>query len=358
MLNVFTGSLYLILIRSHTVFLHQLPWQPWRVRLSNFVTSSDCETETETIYSAQSRETNEVKSEAESEDDSEEEKETDYDIAEYEPETCNEAERPPQVRPDTGRFSGNLLLCRQTRLNIKVDLSPGHRNTASDVIFFSFSVRNRSKCHFCQVAWFLPLILTQPRALCVSRTPCAEYNKACNGCTKVPAPRLPQISCKMSLSLSGLHSSMITISRFTLGACIQDNSKYRFSQRVNRYLWSSLSLSLPSPCRREVDELAVALWVSVTPTLMLMSTSGMWTTPGWGWRARSSRRSPCTGGTIPRMRRFLTVTTPSWRRRTSGIVSSVRSQTSLTSGTAPAVGIFARDGLEVMTGKRSEKSPM
>ena len=156
MLNVFTGSLYLILIRSHTVFLHQLPWQPWRVRLCNFVTSSDCETETETIYSAQSRETNEVKSEAESEDDSEEEKETDYDIAEYEPETCNEAERPPQVRPDTGRFSGNLLLCRQTRLNIKVDLSPGHRNTASDVIFFSFSVRNRSKCHF---AWSLDSFL-------------------------------------------------------------------------------------------------------------------------------------------------------------------------------------------------------
>jgi len=58
---------------------------------------SDCETETETIYSAQSRETNEVKSEVESEDDSEEDKESDYDIAEYEPETCNEAERPPQA---------------------------------------------------------------------------------------------------------------------------------------------------------------------------------------------------------------------------------------------------------------------
>ena len=79
--------------------------------LCNCVASSDCETETETIYSAQSRETsaaNEIKSEVESnqeEDESDEDKETDYDIAEYEPESCNEAERPPQVRPDTGRFS-------------------------------------------------------------------------------------------------------------------------------------------------------------------------------------------------------------------------------------------------------------
>ena len=88
-----------------------------KVWLCNFVFSSDCETETETIYSAQSRETNEVKSEVESEDDSEEDKESDYDIAEYEPETCNEAERPPQVRPDTS--------CRKTRLGFKVDLSLG-----------------------------------------------------------------------------------------------------------------------------------------------------------------------------------------------------------------------------------------
>jgi len=88
-----------------------------KVWLCNIVFSSDCETETETIYSAQSRETNEVKSEVESEDDSEEDKESDYDIAEYEPETCNEAERPPQVRPDTS--------CRKTRLDFKVDLSLG-----------------------------------------------------------------------------------------------------------------------------------------------------------------------------------------------------------------------------------------
>ena len=101
--------------------------------LCNCVASSDCETETETIYSAQSRETsaaNEIKSEVESnqeEDESDEDKETDYDIAEYEPESCNEAERPPQVRPDTGRFSSDLLVCRKSRLHIKVDLSIGQR---------------------------------------------------------------------------------------------------------------------------------------------------------------------------------------------------------------------------------------
>ena len=52
--------------------------------------ASDCETET--IYSSQSRDT----VSAQDEDEEEEDDEFD-DVAEYEPESCAEAERPPQV---------------------------------------------------------------------------------------------------------------------------------------------------------------------------------------------------------------------------------------------------------------------
>ena len=75
----------------------------------------------------------------ESEDDSEEEKETDYDIAEYEPETCNEAERPPQVRPDTRRFSGNLHSC-VARLGLTLRL------TCHPAIAIVLSSLSRSQC--------------------------------------------------------------------------------------------------------------------------------------------------------------------------------------------------------------------
>ena len=52
--------------------------------------ASDCETET--IYSSQSRDTVSAQDEEEEEEDDEFD-----DVAEYEPESCAEAERPPQV---------------------------------------------------------------------------------------------------------------------------------------------------------------------------------------------------------------------------------------------------------------------
>ena len=59
--------------------------------------SSDCDTETETIYSAQSTDTIAANDKIA---DDEAESEVEEDFNEYEPESCEEEERPPQVPND------------------------------------------------------------------------------------------------------------------------------------------------------------------------------------------------------------------------------------------------------------------
>ena len=59
---------------------------------------SDCDTETETIYSAQSTDT--IAANDKNVDDDEAESEVEEDFNEYEPESCEEEERPPQVPND------------------------------------------------------------------------------------------------------------------------------------------------------------------------------------------------------------------------------------------------------------------
>ena len=71
--------------------------------------ASDCETET--IYSSQSRDT----VSAQDEDEDEEEDDEFDDVAEYEPESCAEAERPPQV-PGHG---DTLCMSRLRKNNMK-----------------------------------------------------------------------------------------------------------------------------------------------------------------------------------------------------------------------------------------------
>ena len=75
----------------------------------NCVCPSDCETET--IYSSQSRDTVSAQDEDEEEDDDDEFDE----VAEYEPESCAEAERPPQV-PAHG---DTLCMSRLRKNNMK-----------------------------------------------------------------------------------------------------------------------------------------------------------------------------------------------------------------------------------------------
>ena len=72
--------------------------------------ASDCETET--IYSSQSRDT----VSAQDEDEEEEDDEFD-DVAEYEPESCAEAERPPQVPAPA--HGDTLCMSRLRRNNMK-----------------------------------------------------------------------------------------------------------------------------------------------------------------------------------------------------------------------------------------------
>ena len=72
--------------------------------------ASDCETET--IYSSQSRDT----VSAQDEDEDEEEDEFD-DVAEYEPESCAEAERPPQVPAPA--HGDTLCMSRLRKNNMK-----------------------------------------------------------------------------------------------------------------------------------------------------------------------------------------------------------------------------------------------
>ena len=72
--------------------------------------ASDCETET--IYSSQSRDT----VSAQDEDEEEEDDEFD-DVAEYEPESCAEAERPPQVPAPA--HGDTLCMSRLRKNNMK-----------------------------------------------------------------------------------------------------------------------------------------------------------------------------------------------------------------------------------------------
>ena len=76
----------------------------------NCVCASDCETET--IYSSQSRDT----VSAQDEDEEEEDDEFD-DVAEYEPESCAEAERPPQVPAPA--HGDTLCMSRLRKNNMK-----------------------------------------------------------------------------------------------------------------------------------------------------------------------------------------------------------------------------------------------
>ena len=69
--------------------------------------SSDVDTETETIDSNQSAETLDIKEEESDDDDFEE-------INEYEPETGDEAERPPQV------LSSHVTTCHVSRYTCKI----------------------------------------------------------------------------------------------------------------------------------------------------------------------------------------------------------------------------------------------
>ena len=61
---------------------------------------SDCDTETETIYSAQSTDTIAANDKI-ADDDEVESEEEEEDVNEYEPESCEEEERPPQVAHDS-----------------------------------------------------------------------------------------------------------------------------------------------------------------------------------------------------------------------------------------------------------------
>ena len=69
--------------------------------------SSDVDTETETIDSNQSAETLDIKEEESDDDDFEE-------INEYEPETGDEAERPPQV------LSSHVTMCHVSSYTCKI----------------------------------------------------------------------------------------------------------------------------------------------------------------------------------------------------------------------------------------------
>ena len=72
--------------------------------------ASDCETET--IYSSQSRDTVSAQDEEEEEEDDEFD-----DVAEYEPESCAEAERPPQVPAPA--HGDTLCMSRLRKNNMK-----------------------------------------------------------------------------------------------------------------------------------------------------------------------------------------------------------------------------------------------
>ena len=76
----------------------------------NCVCPSDCETET--IYSSQSRDTVSAQDEEEEDDDDEFDE-----VAEYEPESCAEAERPPQVPAPA--HGDTLCMSRLRKNNMK-----------------------------------------------------------------------------------------------------------------------------------------------------------------------------------------------------------------------------------------------
>ena len=86
-----------ILLASSNVHVH-LDFGSFHFSFAIVYLSSDCDTETETIYSAQSTDT--IAANDKNVDDDEAESEVEEDFNEYEPESCEEEERPPQVPND------------------------------------------------------------------------------------------------------------------------------------------------------------------------------------------------------------------------------------------------------------------